>query len=73
VGDAPIGKVRADRDRCLGSGTCVVLCPAVFDHDADGIVEILDERPPAEAWPKVMEAVAACPSEALSVDATDAP
>jgi ferredoxin len=52
----------------MGSGTCVGICPSVFAHDAEGLVEILNERPPPEVWAAVMDAVSACPSEALSIE-----
>ncbi len=57
--------VYADRDVCIGAGMCVLTAGAVFDQDDDGIVVLLDEHPSDEA--AVREAVANCPSGALSL------
>ncbi|MET9145414.1 ferredoxin [Streptomyces sp. NPDC004042] len=62
------GRVRADRDRCVGAGQCVLAAPAVFDQDEeDGLVRVLAERPPASRADAVREAVRACPSGALTL------
>jgi ferredoxin len=57
--------VHADRDVCIGAGMCVLTAGAVFDQDDDGIVVLLDKHPSDEA--AVREAVANCPSGALSL------
>jgi ferredoxin len=62
------GKISAERDRCVGAGQCVLAAPAVFDQDQkDGLVLVLDERPPASQADALREAVWACPSGALSL------
>ncbi|MFE0413468.1 ferredoxin [Streptomyces tendae] len=59
-------KVSAARDRCVGAGQCVLAAPAVFDQDEqEGLVLVLDEKPPASQSDAVREAVRACPSGAL--------
>jgi ferredoxin len=58
--------VHADRDVCIGAGMCVLTAGAVFDQDDDGIVVLLDEHPSDAA--AVREAVANCPSGALSLE-----
>jgi ferredoxin len=64
----PDGPVRADRDRCCGSGLCVLRLPDVFDQDDTGIVLVLDPNPPPELRAELAAAVDACPSRALSLD-----
>jgi ferredoxin len=59
-------RVRADRDVCIGAGLCVVTAGEVFDQDDDGIVVVLDEHPADVAAAR--EAVANCPSGALSLE-----
>ncbi|MEU6606470.1 ferredoxin [Streptomyces shenzhenensis] len=60
------GKISAERDRCVGAGQCVLAAPAVFDQDEeDGLVRVLDERPPVSQSDAVHAAVRACPSGAL--------
>jgi ferredoxin len=59
--------VRADRDRCVGSGLCLLRVPEVFDQDDGGIVVLVDPDPPADLDDGVAGAVDACPSRALSL------
>jgi ferredoxin len=61
-------KVDVDRDRCVGSGTCEALAPAVFEVDDDGVLTVLREEPAEEEESDVRDAVAACPTRALSLD-----
>ncbi len=59
-------KVAVDRDRCIGSGMCVMLAPAVFDQDEDdAVVVLLDESPPEPQRPAVQEAVGRCPAAVI--------
>ena len=61
--------VEADRDRCVGAGNCVLTLPAVFDQDDDeGLVVVLDPRPPAETAHLLERAVQLCPAGAISAD-----
>jgi ferredoxin len=60
-------RVAVDRDRCVGSGTCEALAPAVFEVDDDGVLVVLREEPPGDERPDVEDAVQACPTRALSV------
>ena len=41
-------RVIIDRDVCIGSGNCMRFAPDVFDQDADAIVVLKFEEPPAE-------------------------
>lgn len=62
-------RVFVDQDRCCGSGMCVLNAPAVFDQrDEDGIVVLLDERPPEALWREVRDAESGCPSQAIEVE-----
>ncbi|WP_037909002.1 ferredoxin [Actinacidiphila yeochonensis] len=61
-------RVNVDQDRCCGSGMCVLTAPGVFDQrDTDGIVVLLAERPPEDAWRDVRDAESGCPSQAIEV------
>jgi len=60
-------RIKADTDVCIGSGQCVLTEPAVFDQDDDGIVALLTDHPEGEAAKRAREAVAICPSQALSI------
>ncbi|MBP2325979.1 ferredoxin [Kibdelosporangium banguiense] len=60
--------ITVDQDKCCGAGTCVLLAPDVFDQrDEDGIVVLLDEKPPAELHDIVREAASVCPGVAISL------
>ncbi|MGN9845666.1 ferredoxin [Nonomuraea sp. H19] len=60
-------KVIVEQGKCCSAGTCVLIAPEVFDQrDDDGIVILLDERPPEELHPIVHEAVSVCPGAAIS-------
>jgi ferredoxin len=60
--------VKADADRCIASGQCVLIAPAVFDQrEEDGVVRILAEAPPADQRAAVRDAVLACPAVALQL------
>ena len=61
-------KVVVDRDRCVGSGTCEALAPAVFEVDDDGVLVVLREEPADGEEPDVRDAVTACPTRALTLD-----
>ena len=60
-------RVEVDRERCVGSGTCEMLAPDLFEVGDDGIVAVL--RPDADGADVVAaeDAVQACPTQALSL------
>ncbi|MEU1985745.1 ferredoxin [Nocardia sp. NPDC019395] len=61
-------ELRADRERCIGSGMCALIAPAVFDQDdADGRVLLLDPAPPAPHHPATREAAHSCPAAAITL------
>ncbi|MEU2687980.1 ferredoxin [Streptomyces hygroscopicus] len=62
-----IGEISVERGRCVGAGQCVLAAPAVFDQDEEGLVLVLDARPPVSPSDAVHEAVRACPSGALAL------
>jgi ferredoxin len=61
-----VSRVEVDRDRCVGSGTCEALAPAVFEVDDDGVLAVLRE-PAEDEIPDVRDAVHACPTRALTL------
>ena len=62
-------KIVVDRDRCIGSGNCVLTLGEVFDCDDDGIVVLLSDRPAADQEDAVREAVMLCPARAIGLAA----
>lgn len=60
--------VRVDRDRCLGAGMCALTAPEVFDQDQDeGLVVLLNARPPQERQAAVRVAAGVCPAAAITL------
>lgn len=60
--------VHVDRDRCLGAGMCALTAPEVFDQDEDeGLVTLLDARPPRERHAAVRVAAGVCPAAAITL------
>jgi ferredoxin len=57
--------VEADRDRCIGSGTCAFAVPEVFDVDDTGRVVLIGSPEPGDD--RVREAVEHCPTSALTL------
>lgn len=60
-------RIQADRTVCIASGNCVLRCPEVFDQNQDALVTLLTDTPPAAQGERVRDAVAGCPSGALSL------
>lgn len=59
--------VHADPHRCVGAGQCALRAPEVFDQDEEqGTVVV--PRPSTEQQEAVTDAVALCPSGAITVD-----
>ncbi|MEV6235300.1 ferredoxin [Lentzea sp. NPDC051838] len=61
-------KVSVDVPRCVASGQCVLIAPAVFDQrDDDGLVVLLDSSPPPALHEGVRESALVCPAAAIHV------
>lgn len=61
-------KVVLDAAKCVGHGRCEAAVPTVFEVNDEGFVTIHDDAI-ADADPvEIRAAVAACPSEALTIE-----
>ena len=59
-------RVEVDVPKCVGSGQCVLLAPDVFDQrEEDGMVVLLDDRPPVDLHDAVREAAVVCPAAVI--------
>ena len=54
-----------DRDRCMGSGLCIVYAPGTFAHDGEAKAIVLDA--PTDPESAILTAIEACPMGAISV------
>jgi ferredoxin len=55
--------VTVDRERCMGSGLCLLYAPSTFTHDDEAKAVVLES--PTDDIDAVRTAVAACPVAAL--------
>ena len=60
-------RVEVDRELCVGSGTCELLAPDVFEVGDDGVVRVLQPEPGQSDEDAVRDAVAQCPTGALGL------
>jgi ferredoxin len=59
-------KVAVDTSLCIGSGTCALTAPAVFDQNPDeAVVVVLDNAPPEAERDAVELAVQSCPAAVI--------
>jgi ferredoxin len=66
-------RVRVDRHRCIGAGNCIFVAPTAF-HWRQGEflkAELLDPETVEEDV--LREAAAACPTQAIVIEAADDP
>jgi ferredoxin len=61
--------VTVDRERCCGSGNCVMTLPEVFDQDdADGLVVLHQPAPAPEYAVRLRRAADLCPAGAIRLE-----
>ena len=66
-------KVSIDPTLCIACGSCVAICPEVFEMKEDGTVDVKTQwkgkEIPAELQAKVQEAHDMCPVTAIVIEA----
>ncbi|MFF3617168.1 ferredoxin [Streptomyces sp. NPDC002580] len=60
-------RITVDRDRCIGSGQCVMTAPGVFTQDDDALVALVPGHEDAAADPRVRDVPMACPVQAITI------
>jgi ferredoxin len=60
-------KVTVDYDLCASTGSCMQICPEVFEVRSDGYLYVLQDEPADELRSKVEEAAELCPTAAITV------
>jgi ferredoxin len=60
-------RVEVDFDRCTSNAICMGIAPEVFEVRDDGFLHVLNEDPGTDLHDDVLDAVASCPTRALSV------
>ena len=61
-------RVVVDYDVCASTGSCMQICPEVFEVRTDGYLYILIEEPEESLRPKVTQAADMCPTAAITID-----
>ena len=61
-------RVVVDFDLCESNALCMGIAPEVFEVRDDDFLYVLDEHPPEEIRERLMEAVRACPKNAISIE-----
>jgi len=59
-------RVQVDQDLCISCGTCIDLCPDVFNWNEDEKAQAILEEVPEELESDAHEAVESCPTSAIS-------
>ena len=62
-------RVVVDYDVCASTGSCMQVCPEVFEVRSDGYLYILQEEPGEELRGKVEQAAELCPTGAITIEA----
>jgi ferredoxin len=61
-------RIKVDTDRCTGHGVCESIADDIFEVGDDGMVHLLVEEVGEPRRSDVDEAIAECPTQALSVE-----
>jgi ferredoxin len=60
-------RITVDFDVCASTGSCMQICPEVFEVRSDGFLYILDEAPGESLRITVEQAADMCPTAAITV------
>jgi ferredoxin len=61
-------RVKVDRTKCSGVGLCEVAAPTVYEVGDDGQSHVLKDEVAAQEMGAVEDAIAGCPTGALSIE-----
>jgi ferredoxin len=61
-------RIVVDRDLCQGHGVCESEAPEIFSVSKKGVLTVINENPAEDQRPLVEQAVAFCPTKALTIE-----
>lgn len=61
-------KIKIDKIKCTGCGTCVALCPKIFTLNNDGKAAVIDKSGCDKNICNCQDVIESCPAQAISVD-----
>ena len=61
-------KITVNFDLCASNAVCMSIVPEIFEVRDDGFLYVLDDQPGAEFAERVRDAVASCPTGAISIE-----
>jgi ferredoxin len=61
-------KINVDYDLCASNAVCMSIAPEIFEVRDDGFMYVLNENPGPEFDARLRDAVASCPTGALSLE-----
>ena len=61
-------RIVVDFDRCKSNAVCTGIAPQIFEVRDDNFLYVLDETPAPDKRGLVEEAVASCPTQAISIE-----
>ncbi|MDP2926963.1 MAG: ferredoxin [bacterium] len=60
-------KIRLDREKCIGCGSCVAICPKYFEMDPNGRAKLI-KKLTISSIECIQNAVDCCPSQAIRIE-----
>ena len=61
-------KVSVDFNVCASTGSCMQVCPEVFEVRGDGYLYVINENPGEDLREKAEQAADLCPTAAITVE-----
>ncbi len=62
-------KVKVNKEACIGCGSCVAICPSVYEFDEEGFAKVIDtvdfNKLDKDTEVEVIDAKESCPTGAI--------
>ena len=61
-------KVKVDKNKCLGCGTCIAIAPEVFELGEDGKSKVKEEADLQKNKELIKQTKDSCPTQAIEIE-----